>query len=119
MRTYRTLLALSDLYELLLRSRWPRTGARQRECLLGLVADVEECLHDLDDGQFLDDRRRLEDALHACQRANQVLVGLRGGCWTHEEIDRADGLLERVGSYVCDELHRLDPSGGRRYQRYH
>jgi hypothetical protein len=113
MRTYRTLLAVIDLYELVIQSRWPRLHARDRERLLELVADLEECFHDLDDGAD-DDRRRLEDALHACQQANLVLVKLRGG-WS--EVERADGLLEAVGRYLSDELLRLDPAGGRRYGR--
>jgi hypothetical protein len=119
MRTFRTLLAVTDLYELVLHSRWPRAHTRDRERLLELVADIEECFHDLDDAGGTDDRRRLEDALHACQRADQVLVGLRKGGWPADELSRATGLLDRVGRFVCDELHRLDPGGGRRYERFH
>jgi hypothetical protein len=95
MRTHRTLLALGELYEVVLADH----ALRDREQLLHLLCDLEECVFDLDDGSpAVDERRRLADAAHAWRRAGELLAGIEG----------ADVLLARVGRYVCDELNRLD-----------
>jgi hypothetical protein len=121
MRTYRALLAVVDLYDLVLQTRFQRQSATARRHLLELVQSMEECFHDIDDGLGVEaEKRRLDDALYACQQANKIVVELRtsSGC-PSDELNRAEALLAHAGHFLCEELLRLDPRSGRRYERFH
>jgi hypothetical protein len=120
MRTYRALLSIVDLYDLVLQTRFHRQSSAARRRLLELVQSMEECFHAIDDGLGAEEeRRRLDDALYACQQANQIVAELRRNSgWSVPELDRAETLLAHAGHFLCDELLRLDPRSGRRYERF-
>jgi len=120
MRADPALAAIRQCYDFVLESSFPLKSFNQRRALLRHLEEVDACFGELVDEMELDDARHcLDEALFAVQHAHAVLARLRRTQgWSPRELDHAESLLEKTGTFLTNELYRLDPRSGRRYERF-